>query len=50
MTATIILGIVIAWAFAWGIRHIYRNFFKGETTCCPSTGAACACCAKHKNN
>ena len=34
MIATIILGVVIAAIFGVGLRNIYRNFFKGTSTCC----------------
>ena len=34
MFATVILGILIAAIFAVGMRNIYNNFFKGESTCC----------------
>ncbi len=43
MTATIILGAVIAAAFVFGLRTAYRAFFKGEAACCSEDG--CAGCA-----
>ncbi len=43
MAATIILGILIAAAFIFGIRTAYRSFFKGESACCSEDG--CASCA-----
>ena len=39
MTATIIIGIVIAALFANGLRIIYRAFFKSEAACCDSGGS-----------
>ena len=36
MAATIILGILIAAAFAYGLRTIYRAFFQGKAACCDS--------------
>ena len=38
MTATIILGILIAALLALGLRNIYSNFFKGTSTCCSEGG------------
>lgn len=40
MTATIVLGIVIAAAFVFGLRTAYRSFFKGEAACCSEDGCA----------
>ncbi len=40
MTATIILGAVIAAAFVFGLRTAYRAFFKGEAACCSEDGCA----------
>ena len=48
MTATVILGVVIAAIFGVGLRNIYNNFFKGEATCCKSEGG-CANCPGHKS-
>ena len=46
MAATIVLGVVIAAAFAFGVRTAYRSFFKGEAACCSdgcsSCGGSCA--------
>ena len=42
MAATIVLGIVIAAAFVFGLRTAYRAFFKGEAACCSEDG--CASC------
>ena len=36
MMATIILGALIAAAFAYGVRTAYRAFFKSEAVCCSS--------------
>ncbi len=36
MAATIVLGILIAAAFGYGIKKIYNAFFKGEAACCDS--------------
>jgi Cu+-exporting ATPase len=42
MTATIILGILIAAAFGYGLKKIYRSFFTGEVACC-SEGNCSGC-------
>ena len=42
MLATIILGVVIAAAFVFGLRTAYRSFFKGEAACCDS--GECSSC------
>ena len=42
MTATIILGILIAAAFGYGLKKIYRAFAKSEAACC-SEGNCSAC-------
>lgn len=49
MIATIILGILIAAAFAYGLKKIYRSFFKGEAACCSEgncSGCEGSCSAK----
>ena len=38
MAATIVLGILIAAAFVFGLRTAYRAFFKGEAACCSEDG------------
>lgn len=40
--ATIILGTAIALVFAYGLKKIYRAFFKSEAACC-SEGNCSAC-------
>lgn len=42
MIATIILGILIAAAFGYGLNKIYRAFFKSEAACC-SEGNCSGC-------
>lgn len=42
MAATVVLGILIAAAFAYGLKKIYRSFFKGEAACC-SEGNCSGC-------
>ena len=42
MTATIILGLLIAVAFGFGMRKVYRAFFKSEAACC-SEGNCSGC-------
>ena len=42
MAATIILGILIAAAFGYGLKKIYRAFFKIEAACC-SEGNCSGC-------
>ena len=48
--ATVVLGILIAAWFVYGLRKIYNAFFKGEAACCDSGGcSSCAGgCAMHK--
>ena len=41
MLATIVLGVVIAAAFVFGLRTAYRSFFKGEAACCSNECSAC---------
>ena len=50
MFATVLLGILIAAWFVYGLRKIYNAFFKGEAACCDSGGcSSCAGgCAMHK--
>ena len=49
MIATIVLGILIAAAFGYGLRTIYRSFFKGEAACCDSGGCSgCKGCDMQK--
>ena len=50
MVATVILGIVIAAWFGYGLLKIYNAFFKGDAACCDSGGcSSCAGgCAMHK--
>ncbi len=40
MTATIILGLIIAAAFGYGLKKIYRAFFKSEAACCSEGGCS----------
>ena len=42
MTATIILGLLIAAAFGYGLKKIYRSFSTGEAACC-SVGECSSC-------
>ena len=42
MIATIILGVIIAAVFAYGLRTIYRNFFHGEAACCSEGCDGCS--------
>ncbi len=53
MVATVVLGILIAGAFGYGLRTIYKSFFKGEAACCESGGSTCNCgcanCPSHSN-
>ena len=50
MVATVVLGILIAAGFVYGLSKIYKAFFKGEAACCDSggCGGACAGCAMHQ--
>ena len=42
MIATIVLGVVIAAILAFGLRKMYRSYFKGEAACCDAEG--CSSC------
>lgn len=42
MIATVVLGILIAAAFGYGLKKIYRSFFKSEAACC-SDGNCSGC-------
>ena len=42
MVATIVLGILIAAAFGFGIRTAYRAFFKSEAACCSEECSSCS--------
>lgn len=42
MAATVVLGILIAAAFGFGLRKAYRAFFKSEAACC-SEGNCSGC-------
>ena len=44
MAATVILGLMIALAFGYGLKKIYRSFFKAEPACC-NGGSGCTCCS-----
>ena len=48
MAATIILGLLIAAIFGYGLRTIYKSFFKGEAACCSESCSSCngGCSAK----
>ena len=50
MTATVILGVIIAALLFNGLRVIYKSFFKGEAACCDSGGCSGGCtgCAMKK--
>ena len=42
MAATIVLGILIAAAFGFGVHKAYRAFFKSEAACCSEGCSSCA--------
>ena len=48
MLATCILGLVIAFLVGLGLRNLYRNFFRGESTCCSSETSGCSGCSACK--
>ena len=48
MAATIILGVLIAAAFGYGLRTIYRGFFKSEAACCSESCGSCNGCDAKK--
>lgn len=41
MVATVILGLIIAAAFVYGVRKAYRSFFKSEAACCSESCSSC---------
>lgn len=41
--ATYIVGIVLAIALSFALKHIYNNFRDGHSDCCGSTGGSCNC-------
>lgn len=46
MTGTILTWVLFALilvGFAFGLRHIYRNFISGESDCCGSAGKCDSC-------
>ena len=47
MLATAVLGIAIAGVFGYGVRAIYKSFFKAEPVCC-NGGENCTCCKMRK--
>ena len=51
MIATIILGVLVAAGFGYGVKKIYTAFFKAEPACC-NGGANCHCCSgcQHEGN
>lgn len=42
MTATIVLGILIAAVLAYALHTMYRSFFKGEAACCSESCSSCS--------
>ena len=49
MAATIVLGILIAAAFLYGLKTIHRNFVSGKAACCNSGGcSSCDACDMQK--
>lgn len=47
--ATYVIAAVILIAFAYGIYHIYCNFFRGESSCCKEgKSSSCGCCGCHE--
>lgn len=49
MAATIVLGVLIAAAFGYGLKKIYRSFVKSEAACCSEgncSGCEGSCSAK----
>lgn len=41
MAATIVLGVLIAAAFGYGLKKIYNAFFKSEAACCSEECGSC---------
>ena len=48
MAATIILGILIAAAFLYGLKTIHRNFVSGKAACCSGSCSSCDACDMQK--
>ena len=49
MAATIILGVLIAAVFGYGLKKVYNAFFKGEAACCDSGDCgSCKGCSMQK--
>lgn len=42
MAATIVLGVLIAAAFGYGLKKIYNAFFKREAACCSEECGSCS--------
>lgn len=42
MVATIVLGVLIAAAFGFGVKKAYRAFFKSEAACCSESCGSCS--------
>lgn len=43
--STFIVGLVLAVAMFFAVRHVYRNWRDGKEDCCGSTGGSCSCCS-----
>ncbi|MDY6296234.1 MAG: FeoB-associated Cys-rich membrane protein [Schwartzia succinivorans] len=39
--ATFVCAVLVAAALFFALRHIYRNFIKGESDCCGTSGCSC---------
>ena len=42
--STFIVGLCLAVALFFAVRHVYRNLRDGKEDCCGSTGGSCSCC------
>lgn len=43
--STFIVGLVLAVALFFAVRHVYRNWRDGKEDCCGSSGGGCSCCS-----
>ncbi|MDQ0202741.1 hypothetical protein [Pectinatus haikarae] len=47
--STYVISALLLAAFLYGLYHIYRNFFKGESSCCSEgKSSSCGCCSCHE--
>jgi len=42
--ATLIIGLVVAGCFGFGLWKLYKSLFKGESDCCGTSDGCSSCC------